>query len=944
MNENEENFNMFSGLFKLITLGLAVMSVVLLIMYLGLRGDIKELQQGDGVEEIPAEVEIEELTETTETEETAEAEIAEEESEESLTDVIEWDDIGKGLSSLGDLDIRAAGSVNIADLTGYFVSYTVEGALVELGATSHGLASTYLRLDTSNGPLKGNLSFSDTYVINAGGIGGKGYNALANSSQVPTKLAISSDNDLLIGGDMEVLGTIYGSVSGTITPGFAQGSIVFANASGNLAEDNANFFWDDSTNRLGIGTASPAFPFHIQAIGSGSLFTMIENGDSTARTLFLVRNDSGKNLALSAYGSTSVSTVFGIAAADSVFYSAGGNPDNLFIGSTYNATPIIFGQGTNPERFRIDSSGNFNVGSGKFFVEVATGYVGIGTTAPGSKLDISGPDGEATSIHIHSFAKNTGFNAYRANGTQASPSALLATHPIFQMGARGYGATGYSSLDRAQIGFIASEDWTDTAQGTYIIFSTVLDGTITRSEKMRIDNAGNVGIGTTTPQSKLDIEGGAAIGASYSGTSVAPTNGLIVEGSVGIGTPSPGAKLHVKSVASADSLIIIDTTTADAAGSDAYLSFQEAGIEKWKIRSQGDNNDRLRIGSVGNANAMTMLQDGKVGIGTNAPDVKLLVQDESNVFFALTNNNSGANMTAGGQIGDLEFRPRYNGTITSEVARIKSNYQGDGTTRFGSIAFDTSNGGSPSTRMKIDYDGDVSIGNFAADVKLDVDGDIEGDLVTNSDGSGNVCYTSGGAAGGIYLLTRCVSSSARYKENIVDLTFGLDAIEALRPVEFDYQDWYSNDPRDVGFIAEEVEQVSPLLVRYNSEGQVENVKYEKLTALLVKAIQEQQEQITALQLGGQIASGSLKLDTLEVTNEAIFNGIVTAYSDMIVRGIFTAEGGIEFADGTRQESRAPKYHGDLAGAPDNSIAGDTYKNIAEDKIYFFDGSAWTALN
>jgi len=65
---------------------------------------------------------------------------------------------------------------------------------------------------------------------------------------------------------------------------------------------------------------------------------------------------------------------------------------------------------------------------------------------------------------------------------------------------------------------------------------------------------------------------------------------------------------------------------------------------------------------------------------------------------------------------------------------------------------------------------------------------------------------------------------------------------------------------------------------------------------------------------------------------------------MIVRGIFTAEGGIEFADGTRQESRAPKYHGDLAGAPDNSIAGDTYKNIAEDKIYFFDGSAWTALN
>lgn len=78
----------------------------------------------------------------------------------------------------------------------------------------------------------------------------------------------SASPDLYVQGNLEVDGTIYGNVAGTVTPGgFTAGSVVFANSSGALAQDNASFFWDDTNNRLGIGTTEPNDSLHVDGGG-----------------------------------------------------------------------------------------------------------------------------------------------------------------------------------------------------------------------------------------------------------------------------------------------------------------------------------------------------------------------------------------------------------------------------------------------------------------------------------------------------------------------------------------------------------------------------------------------------------------------------------------------------------------------------------------------------
>ena len=87
-------------------------------------------------------------------------------------------------------------------------------------------------------------------------------------------------------------------------------------------------------------------------------------------------------------------------------------------------------------------------------------------------------------------------------------------------------------------------------------------------------------------------------------------------------------------------------------------------------------------------------------------------------------------------------------------------------------------------------------------------------------------------------------SDARLKENIVDLPSQLNNIASLRPVEFDYKD---GSGHQIGFIAQEMQEVYPDAVGENSDGYLTITGWDKTTSRLVKAIQELSAKVDTLQ-------------------------------------------------------------------------------------------------
>ena len=148
------------------------------------------------------------------------------------------------------------------------------------------------------------------------------------------------------------------------------------------------------------------------------------------------------------------------------------------------------------------------------------GNVGIGTTSPIGTLHVSKTSG-TPSLMIAPSADSAG-SMIAMKSTYGSTPGTDDSHWILLAG----------SGNPSEFKNFRIYDQTANAGGGL--------------DRLVINKDGNVGIGTTVPQSKLAVSGGVAIGSSYAGANAAPDNGLLVEGNVGIGTTNPDGTLTIK--------------------------------------------------------------------------------------------------------------------------------------------------------------------------------------------------------------------------------------------------------------------------------------------------------------------------------------------------------------------------------------------------------------
>jgi hypothetical protein len=177
------------------------------------------------------------------------------------------------------------------------------------------------------------------------------------------------------------------------------------------------------------------------------------------------------------------------------------------------------------------------------------------------------------------------------------------------------------------------------------------------------------------------------------------------------------------------------------------------------------------------------------------------------------------------------------------------------------------------------------IANSPEGNRLRVDGTLRVDTL-GSAGATALCRNASNQ------IASC-SSSSRYKSGIVDLELGLDTLAGLRPVAYT---WTESGQADIGFVAEEVAAVDPRLVTFNAQGEVEGVRYERLSALLANAVgelaQTQQAQADALTLLRQDnAQLRAELATMRASQEHIRVALQAISLQSSMQGLAQLDGG-----------------------------------------------------
>jgi hypothetical protein len=440
--------------------------------------------------------------------------------------------------------------------------------------------------------------------------------------------------------------------------------------------------------------------------------------------------------------------------------------------------------------YNIGASGSSKLNIADTLYVVEAGNVGIGVTGPGEKLTIGDTGNVGMSItdgtHTQYVASIATANAY-GNGSTAG-----------QLYLRGYDGIGFSG---------------NQGGATHM---TLLTG-------------GNVGIGTTTPSAKLDVQG--TQGQLFSVTddlsgdifSVADISGVPIlnvnssglvtvdgtsyfNGNVGIGTNSPGAKLEVEGDATGDDTpqLIVASGGAD---NNAIIHFTDddggqvnaiGALEGNMLTFASQNEMIFKVGTssiLGNTDTkMTIATSGKVGIGTTVPSAMLHVDNPQ---------------TSSSSIG---------------------------------VLLDPAAGGYSTIGMK------VNIADYGEGMRFVRSGTYSG--------NGIKFFSNTSQVGAIFINQFSTSynttSDYRTKENVVPMENSINRLKELKPCRFNFI--ISPENTVDGFMAHEAQEVVPEAVtgekdKLDFEGNPEyqGIDQAKLVPLLTSALQEAINKIEQLE-------------------------------------------------------------------------------------------------